>query len=104
MTINSDIPDAEVEIDGGFIGNTPSTANSLPERTRSPSRAELSTWSRDLERAARRHSECESDVEEIGLRRRLDADAAPACYNSIYNLNLFRCIGYADTSVVCRWI
>ncbi|HYI93039.1 MAG TPA: PEGA domain-containing protein [Bryobacteraceae bacterium] len=48
VTIGSDIPDAEVEIDGGFIGNTPSTAKLPPGLHKITVRSGANIWSRDL--------------------------------------------------------
>jgi hypothetical protein len=48
VTITSDIPDAEVEIDGGFIGNTPSTAKLAPGTHKVTVKSGANVWSRDL--------------------------------------------------------
>lgn len=48
VSIGSDIPDAEVEVDGGFIGNTPSTAKLSPGLHKITVRSGASVWSRDL--------------------------------------------------------
>ena len=48
VTIASDIPDAEVEIDGGFIGNTPSTSKLAPGMHKITVKHGASVWSRDL--------------------------------------------------------
>ena len=48
VMIGSDLPDAEVEIDGGFIGNTPSTAKLTPGVHKITVRSGANTWSRDL--------------------------------------------------------
>ena len=48
VTIGSDIPDAEVEVDGGFIGNTPSTAKLNPGTHKITVKHGASVWSRDL--------------------------------------------------------
>ncbi|HYP08797.1 MAG TPA: PEGA domain-containing protein [Bryobacteraceae bacterium] len=48
VTIASDIPDAEVEVDGGFIGNTPSTAKLSPGLHKITVKSGASVWSRDL--------------------------------------------------------
>ena len=47
-TITSDIPDAEVEVDGGFIGNTPSTAKLSPGMHKITVKSGAHAWSRDL--------------------------------------------------------
>ena len=48
VTITADIPDAEVEVDGGFIGNTPSTAKLQPGLHKVTVRSGMQVWSRDL--------------------------------------------------------
>jgi hypothetical protein len=48
VTITSDIPDAEVEVDGGFIGNTPSTAKLAPGMHKITVKSGPHAWSRDL--------------------------------------------------------
>jgi hypothetical protein len=48
VTITSDIPDAEVEVDGGFIGNTPSTAKLSPGMHKITVKSGAHAWSRDL--------------------------------------------------------
>ena len=48
VTIASDVPDAEVEIDGGFIGTTPSTAKLTPGLHKITVRSGANIWSRDL--------------------------------------------------------
>jgi hypothetical protein len=48
VTINSDIPDAEVEIDGGFIGNTPSTSKLAPGMHKISVKSGANVWTRDL--------------------------------------------------------
>lgn len=48
VTITSDIPDAEVELDGGFIGNTPSTAKLTPGMHKITVKSGPNVWSRDL--------------------------------------------------------
>ena len=48
VMIGSDLPDAEVEIDGGFIGNTPSTAKLTPGLHKITVRSGANTWTRDL--------------------------------------------------------
>ena len=48
VTITADIPDAEVEVDGGFIGNTPSTAKLSPGLHKVTVRSGATVWSREL--------------------------------------------------------
>lgn len=48
VTITSDIPDAEVEVDGGFIGNTPSVAKLAPGMHKITVKSGANVWSRDL--------------------------------------------------------
>jgi hypothetical protein len=48
VTITSDVPDAEVEVDGGFIGNTPSTAKLSPGMHKITVKSGAHAWSRDL--------------------------------------------------------
>jgi hypothetical protein len=48
VTISSDIPDAEVEVDGGFIGNTPSTAKLPPGMHKVTVKSGAHVWTRDL--------------------------------------------------------
>jgi hypothetical protein len=48
VTITSDIPDAEVEVDGGFIGSTPSTAKLSPGTHKITVKSGPHVWSRDL--------------------------------------------------------
>ena len=48
VTINSDIPDAEVEVDGGFIGNSPSTAKLAPGMHKITVKSGAHVWTRDL--------------------------------------------------------
>lgn len=48
VNIHSDIPDAEVEVDGGFIGNTPSAAKLPPGTHKITVKSGARVWSRDL--------------------------------------------------------
>jgi len=48
VTISSDLPDAEVEIDGGFVGSTPSSSKLAPGLHKVTVKHGPSIWSRDL--------------------------------------------------------
>ena len=48
VTITADVPDAEVELDGGFIGNTPSTLKLTPAMHKITVKSGNRFWSRDL--------------------------------------------------------
>ena len=65
VTINSDIPDAEVEVDGGFIGNTPSTAKLGSRNTQDHCQERRPRLVARSERAAGRHGKCQGHVEKV---------------------------------------
>lgn len=48
VTINADMPDAEVDVDGAFIGNTPSIAKLTAGLHKITVRSGAHSWSRDL--------------------------------------------------------
>jgi PEGA domain len=48
VTVTSDMPDAEVEINGGFVGNTPSTNKLTPGTHKITVKSGAHMWSRDL--------------------------------------------------------